>query len=273
MKKTICSIFLLFSCCWLAAQCPTNDITLSTQGQVDSFPLHYPGCSEMEASLLIVGGDIVRLDSLYPLKKIGGRFLISKTSLTDLTGLNQLDTLFWWMAISDNRRLTSLQGLGNLKTVLRNLEIDQNDSLVTLSGLENLQTLGGCLWVGQNRVLQNLDALKNLQTIGKSPVNQGGDAYHLIIYENYQLENLNALGQATFVDTAQIRIFKNYRLDVCNNSLICAFLARGGEAEITDNYFGCNNVAEVEAACDISSAHEFIQKNLPSESFPTRLMG
>lgn len=40
MKKTTFTLLLFLSCCRLAAQCPAGDVTFSTQGQVDSFPIN-----------------------------------------------------------------------------------------------------------------------------------------------------------------------------------------------------------------------------------------
>ena len=104
MKKTTNTLLLSLSFCWLAAQCPTGDITFSMQGQVDSFPVNYPGCSEISSSVFISGSSIMRLDSLYPLKKIGGQLKIFGTTLSDLNGLNHLDSVKKSLNVLENPR-------------------------------------------------------------------------------------------------------------------------------------------------------------------------
>lgn len=71
MKKITFTLLLSFSCCWLAAQCPT-DVIFSAQAQIDAFPLNYPGCKNIEGDVLILGDDIQTLASLTGLESIEG---------------------------------------------------------------------------------------------------------------------------------------------------------------------------------------------------------
>ncbi|MBL7809077.1 MAG: T9SS type A sorting domain-containing protein [Saprospiraceae bacterium] len=184
MKKTTITLLLSFSCCWLAAQCPTGDITFTTQGQIDSFPMNYPNCSEMESSIVISGSSIVRLDSLYPLKKIGGSLKISQTSLTDLQGLQNLT-------------YTGLAGqvFGIDDYYESGLDILDNPLLASLHGLENLATVKGCVEVGSNQSLASLSALGSLEHVGSCEFHSGAYSSYgsITLTENPALKSLIGL--------------------------------------------------------------------------------
>ncbi|MCK6693785.1 MAG: hypothetical protein L6Q97_17020, partial [Thermoanaerobaculia bacterium] len=94
MKKTTFTFLLFLSCCRLAAQCPTGDITFSTQGQIDSFQLNYPGCTGLPGNVKISGADI-----------------------TNLQSLSAIDSIIGFLSIADNPVLASLNGLESLTYV------------------------------------------------------------------------------------------------------------------------------------------------------------
>jgi len=226
MKKLTFTILLSLSCCLLAAQCPTGDVTFSTQGQVDSFPINYPGCSEMDSSLFLTGSAILRLDSLYALKKIGGRLEISKTGLTNLAGLNQLDSVKSAMTIANNPSLLSLAGLENLQFVGRfgesfgidnyaesGLTISNNLELNDLQGLQNLKMIEGCLNIFSNPSLVSIADLSSLSSIGKCEYFGGvGSTYGSIhISSNSSLFTLTGLNGIYSVE-ADVSISDNSSL-------------------------------------------------------------
>jgi len=51
--------------------CLPDGITFTTQSQIDSSQINYPGCTEIEGDVKILGDNIVNLDSLYVLTSIG----------------------------------------------------------------------------------------------------------------------------------------------------------------------------------------------------------
>ena len=95
MKKNLYFLVILCICASLqtrAQGCLPNGIAFSTQSEVNAFPGNYPGCSEILGGVFIDGADIVSLDSLSQIEKIGGQLLIgySNRSLKSLKGLNNL---------------------------------------------------------------------------------------------------------------------------------------------------------------------------------------
>lgn len=126
---------------------------LTTQAQVNNFPIQYPNCDSLPGSLYIgPSADIADLTPLRQLRWVYRSVVISDNA--DLTTLAGLDSLFHLahapinnftkpdsLAIQNNDRLRDLRGLGNPATrfgkdVDLKLVVADNDSLLTLEGLE-----------------------------------------------------------------------------------------------------------------------------------------
>jgi len=110
--------------------CLPEGIWLSTQQQIDSFPINYQGCTQIEGSVYIGNWD--------------------PTNITNLDSLIQLTTIAGGLSIEANSLLTSLSGLNNLVSIAGTLEIGNweqpNINLVSLDGLNNNICGWGCLY-------------------------------------------------------------------------------------------------------------------------------
>lgn len=123
MKKLLILLISLFLALTGSSQsCLPEGITFSTQAQIDSFQINYPGCTEIEGDPVIGG--------------MGGN------SITNLNGLSVLNTVGGEFEIDANWALTSLTGLESLTSIGGNLRVYGNDVLVSLQGLENLVSIG-----------------------------------------------------------------------------------------------------------------------------------
>ncbi len=87
-------IILLTSCILFPAyfsfsqSCLPEGIIFSSQAQIDSFQVNYPGCIRIEGDLKVAGADITNLMGLNPIHSIGGSLYIQNTwNLSMLTGL------------------------------------------------------------------------------------------------------------------------------------------------------------------------------------------
>lgn len=195
MKKLTLFIGLIsFFQFHVAAQpCLPQGIHFSTQSQIDSFPINFPNCSEIQGSVRISGGifsNITNLDSLCTLISIGEDLTIdSNNSLANLNGLNNLTSIGGDLLIFRNHYLISLSGLNNLTFVGNNLFIGGTNTLTSLSGLENINTIYGYLGISHNGSLLNLTGLDNIKTIE-------GELY--IMY-NYSLSDLSGLDSLKIV--------------------------------------------------------------------------
>lgn len=194
MKKTTFTLLLTLSCCWLAAQCPTGDITFSSQGHIDSFPINFPGCIAFPGTVIISGLDITNLQGLSGLDSINGCcWIINNPQLVSLGGLENLSHVGECekyvginqlgrrgLQIEGNALLTSIFELHNLKSVKSCISIVNNSSLTALNGLNSLFSVGGCgtylsgagwfpthsIGIIDNESLKTIDGLSSLESLG-----------------------------------------------------------------------------------------------------------
>jgi hypothetical protein len=111
--------------------CLPEGIWFSTQTQIDSFPVNYPGCSGIEGFVVINGSDITNLDGLAGVTSIaGGLSIYSNNALTDITALENLTSIGGRLCIYKNNKLISLEGLDNIHyQSINDLIIIYNESL------------------------------------------------------------------------------------------------------------------------------------------------
>ncbi len=131
--------FFLFLGGGLHAQtCPTGKLSLSTQSQVDSFPILYPNCHRLPDDL-IISGSVLHLDSLYPLDSIYGALkLIGGTHLKNLHGLKNLKHFGGEFTVVNNDSLIDFKGLEGIKKI-DYINISGNSSLRNLRGLDSVK--------------------------------------------------------------------------------------------------------------------------------------
>jgi uncharacterized repeat protein (TIGR01451 family) len=180
MKKAFLTTFaaLLFSLTSLAQSCLPGGIVMTTQAQVDSFAVLYPGCTEIAGNMTIGtnNSNITSLSALSGITSIGGfLYIFGNDSLESLSGLEQITSIGGYLKLSGNQSLSSLSGLSNLQSVDGYLQIDINNSLIDLTGLDQLSYLGGYLWIRNNNSLTSLHGLEGLSTIyGRLTVQMNG---------------------------------------------------------------------------------------------------
>jgi hypothetical protein len=192
--------------------CLPDGICFTTQSQIDSFPINYPGCTVIQGDVEIggiwPGSDITNLNGLSGLTAISGdcellynnllnslsglnlitevgenlRIQVTQ-SLKNLSGLETLSIIGGDLTISYNSSLMNFSGLDSLSFVGGDLIVDANDSLIDLTGLESLTSLTGDLLIFSNSGLTSLNGLNNLISING----------HLTIDDNHSLTSLTAL--------------------------------------------------------------------------------
>jgi hypothetical protein len=213
------------------SSCLPEGITFTSQAQIDSFQVDYPGCAEIEGSVEIIGYEISNLDGLSVLTSIGGGLSIISTNLTSLEGLEGLTSIGGDLYVNDCDSLTSLTGLNNLSNIGGALYIG-----------DELQQGWGGLWWGGNSNLSSLAGLEALISIG-------GD---LKITNNYSLASLSGLGNIVPSSITNLTISNNASLSNCDVQCLCDYLADpNGVVEIYNNATGCNNAPEIADACGV----------------------
>ena len=189
--RTVILIWLLLSGVKVmyAQSCLPEGITFTTQSQIDSFQINYPGCAEILGDVKISGNDITSLGGLNVLISLGENFWIENNdSLINLTGLENLSYINGNLYVFGNDALLSLSGLDGLSTLEGHLFIgldyySGNQLLYNLAGLENLSYIGGRLSFCDNPALNNITALEGIKTIN----------YDLEIRSNASLTSLSGL--------------------------------------------------------------------------------
>jgi hypothetical protein len=167
-KKNMKQLLLFAAFCSLIlnsfAQCPTGDLLLTTQVEIDNFAANYPGCTILTHELR-VDGDTSTI-----------------TNLNGLSSITQAQDLY-----VNNTQINDFTGLDNL-TVVENLSIWFNENIVDLTGLTSLESAGGLiLFVNSN--LTSLAGTDSLQSVG-----------NLNIFQN---PNLNDLSDLSFLESIE----------------------------------------------------------------------
>lgn len=184
----------------LAQNCPSQKLTLSTQAEVDSFPINYPGCTDLEYGLIISGFGIKNLDSLYPIKKISASLEIKdNVHLKNLNGLNNLDTVIGTLFIRQNDSLLNFQGLGELKYVSFEFDISHNKGIRNFRGLNKLN------WTGNLKIFVNakLDSIVGLESL--AGVGNGSSG----LFQITGCANLKSLLGIENIDIGTLKIWQN----------------------------------------------------------------
>lgn len=201
--------------------CPVGNISLKTQGQVDSFPILYPGCNTIAGDLIInddLSGIITNLNSLIQLKTITGKLSIQyNPNLTNLSGLDSLTSIGDGLELDYNSSITNLSGLNSLKYIGGDFNIYLNGNLVNLNGLDSLNNIDGALRVSYNGSLVSLTGLNKLNSIGGE----------LNIFNNPALTNLSGLNSLSSIN-GNFTLYNNFLLnsvaDLSQLTLISGFI-------------------------------------------------
>ncbi len=116
------TFFLLFGFIGLKAQCPTSNVTMTTQAEVDQFLTDYPNCTTIVGGVVLEINDdgtdpITSLAALSNITSTTGALRILNTTLTDFSGLNNITSITNTLLLQDNSGITSTAAFANLVTV------------------------------------------------------------------------------------------------------------------------------------------------------------
>ncbi len=205
LKKSLALVLLFMAAVSAWAQCPSGNVELNTQAEVDAFVAQYPNCTEIESSLGIAvsadfPSDITDISGLSNLTSVGwdlwiGVWYADNASLTSLNGLNNITSVGGDLWISFQDGLTSLSALDGITSVGGNLDIRHNDVLTSLSGLDNITSLGGNLSIINNNALTSLGALDNITSVeGDLNIRNNG------VMSLSGLDNITSVGGDLWID-------------------------------------------------------------------------
>ncbi|MEM1145431.1 MAG: thrombospondin type 3 repeat-containing protein [Pseudomonadota bacterium] len=185
--------------------CPSEDIELSNQAEVDAFQASFGNggtCSVVTRSLTIEGSDITNLDGLEGITSVLGSLIVSRNAtLAHLDGLSGISSVGGALAVFDNTALINLDGLSGVTSVGGILNVTGKAVLTNLDGLSGITSVGQSLFVTRNDALTNLDGLRRVTNVG----------LNLFINNNGALTNLDGLSGITSV-ASTLQILSNAAL-------------------------------------------------------------
>jgi hypothetical protein len=273
MKKVYAVLIALFiSLAGFSQSCLPEGIAFQSQAEIDNFQTNYPNCTEIEGNVFIEGSNITNLNGLNLLNSIGCHLSITyNPSLTSLTGLDNLTSIGQSLFIQGNTALTSLTGLDNLNSIGSGLDILGNHALTSLTGLDNLTSIGGFIYIYVNNALISLTGLDNLTSIGDYLEIDHNEVLtsltgldnltfiggRLAILNNHALTSLTGLNNINARSINDLYIHDNHYLSTCAIQSICDYLASpNGTIDIHGNATGCISETEVDSACVYLSTDE-----------------
>jgi len=194
--------------CSITYDCLTSGTYhLYSQGDIDYFPLVYPGCTDLETDVEITGNDITNLDSLNVITSIEGNLSVHGTNCLNLSGLENLSFVsgdfkvgwrYWDIEELGNYNLVNFTGLEGLDSIGGSFYLGGNDVLINLTGLEGLSSINGNVEIRSNDSLTNLTGLDGLNSIGGNLQIGGygfyGNMGNYVLKDLIGLENLSTIG-------------------------------------------------------------------------------
>lgn len=186
-----------------AQTCPNQQLTLSTQAEVDSFPINYPGCTDLDFGLIISGFGIKNLDSLYQIKKVNELEIKYNPRLKNLRGLDNLDSVIGTLFVRQNDSLINFEGLGELKYVSFEIDISHNLGIRNLKGFNKLN------WTGNLKVFvnSNLDSIQGIESLNAVGTGASG------LFQITGNANLKSLVGIQNIDIGTLKVWQNDSLE------------------------------------------------------------
>jgi hypothetical protein len=229
-------LITVFKTSLVIAQCPTSEVYLKNQSEIDSFAITYPNCKSLHEAVLIQPDspgtdDITNLDAFAGLD-----------SMVELTVRNC--DLLTEIRISDIVNI-GLVGISNCPLVEKIQVINNltNDGWLYLNNLPAFDST----------MIYNIDTLflLSLSRFQVSSLGFLGDIKN-VEFSLSLLSNplLNDISQLEGFNTAYFNIENNTNLSICSISAVCQALREDiSSVEIYNNGVGCQDVFDVYYNC------------------------
>jgi len=222
MKPLQLSFFIVFIFLQssLLAQCPTGEVYLENQQDIADFIADFPNCTEL--STLEISDDVTDISGLSNLTKIDYLYLQRCPMLTNLEGLQNIDSITGNFGLTGEVGFSDLCGLSNLSFIGQDLRIEETSNLKSLEGLNRVVYIEDDITITDNQDLGDIFGLENVLALGM----EADGSHRLEIRNNPLLSNCCGV------------------LDLINN-------VEALNIDITNNSEGCQNESELlNADCD-----------------------
>ena len=279
----------------LAAQtCLPGVTTFSTQAQIDSFSVNYPGCTIIEGDLIFNESAIYNLHGLSVLTAIEGDLYMEENNwLADFIGFDNLTYIGGDLHL-DEPEQESLTGFESLQFVGGDLILNEANDMTNLEGLQSLVGIDGSLLITES-AFRTLDGMSSLQYVGVNFIVE--EAYNMVSFGNFpaldsvrfdlelrdndslqsvagllglryvggrvefmqnpMLNTLHGLDSIDHTQMGYLLLEDNDSLSFCSVKSICNYLLDGiGPSDVDFNTTGCNVESEITAICLMPPAPE-----------------
>ncbi len=148
---------------FLLAQCP-GSVLIQSSLDFEQFIESYPACIELDSSFRIVNAvDLYSLEGLK-LQRIHGDLIIENSSVENLNGFEQLESVGGELIIDNNDDLIEINNLPKLESIGGSFTIKGNDRMRLLRDLDHLLEVGS-LKIENNKNLLVIDTFSQLVKI------------------------------------------------------------------------------------------------------------
>ncbi|RIV41826.1 hypothetical protein FQ017_16870, partial [Flagellimonas pelagia] len=196
------------------AQCPTGDVYLNSQSDVEDFITNYGTCEVITGTVYI--GDATDISGITAIKRIEGSLRISYSEITSVSNFSNLEFVGGDFIIDQSHLIETVEGINKLQAVNGDFLITQNYSgLKHIKGFNALEKIGGNFQVSENYSLETISTFDNLLNV---------DGWFLIRRANAMeklegFNNLVRIGVPTnpiWLSEGNLRITKNDSLAEIN---------------------------------------------------------
>lgn len=229
--------------------CPSGNVVLTSQSQIDQFVSDYPNCSMISGHLTLDGtlsGDdvIINLTGLSNIQNISGQLnIVHNTELYSLNGLDSVKNVGSNLWISNNTSLTHINNVFSSLESAGHLYIGYNPNLYSAGQFDALTNLTSNLTIEQNPQLNDIEGLNNLNNVGGQ----------LKIHNNSILNDISSLQNINPTVLNNLIITANPELSFCNLPNICNYIANIAKPRtISGNTGNCISEVAVTNACMLS---------------------
>lgn len=182
--------------------CLPEGITFYSQSEVDSFPINYPDCTEIEGFLRIYGDSIINLNGLIQITDVGAEVIIGWENndiiIDDFSGLENLNYIGTGLIIKKCSQIVNLNGLDSLES-LSWINISDCPLMEDLNGLNSISSIGGNISIYGCPQLTSLNGLNAVSYIGVFRIRDCS-----LIEDLNGLDSISSMGTIHLTDCSEL---------------------------------------------------------------------
>ncbi len=236
-------LFFTFFCRSLVAQdCLPDGITFTSQADIDSFPINYPGCDTIKGNLVLSENTFYNFQPLNGIEVIEGGLYVIDSGFENFEGLENLTTVGGELFLYYTHP-QSLSGLENL-TSLGGLYIYESYFIPNFQPLTNLEELNGRISLYLLEELDDISGIAHLSPKGEININSCLNLATLPEMPNLDIDSIDNL------------VLINSGFYFCNTQWVCEYVESGKPVTIVNNNDKCDDLGWVELTCNYTDNDE-----------------